>query len=326
MDLKSISFINNNSGLTIKMNKKIILILFAVFLLSLNFVSAVDISLDNYYPTPAEAGDYFNAKLSITNKDEITTDASIKFKPSYPFSLDPGEDEEVIIDNLGPGSTVTRNFKIRVDAGAKEGDNSLIFQYKDCPGCVWKEKNVLVTVMEAQTMFDVVLQELNAEGVFIAIANIGKNPANAVTVRIPEQEYFKTKLISAQIVGNLESGDYTLVGFQILPKSEQQVSSGQQLSRENRQQNVVDIEKELFIQIDYTDPLGIRRSITEKVLLSPSALSKISSESATSTASNLKSQRTSTWKNTWFWVSLILIIVLLRNKILKLYRRLRHKF
>ena len=82
--------------------KKNILYLFLVILISvfsLNIVSAgVTVSVDSYYPTPSEAGDYFNIILKITNTGESATNAVIKFKDSYPFSLDPGEEKEITIN------------------------------------------------------------------------------------------------------------------------------------------------------------------------------------------------------------------------------------
>ncbi len=272
--------------------------LITLVLITLGAVNAgVDVSLDTYYPSPVQAGDYFTAQLRIANNDaSAKTDAAIKFKPSYPFSLDPGEQEEITITNLEAGSVVTREFKIRADSGAKEGTNDLKFQYKDCPGCVFLDKSVPIIVIEAQTTFDVVLQEINQDGVFIAISNIGKNSANAVTVRIPEQANFATKLISASIIGNLASGDYTLVGFQLTAKTKDQ--------------------KELSIQIDYTDPLGIRRSTVKKISLDPAALTKVNSTAATAAKTTTKSF----YKDTWFWVALILVVIIFRKTILRRIR------
>lgn len=286
------------------MKKSIALILIMV-LLGLGTANAsVELSVNNYYPMPVEAGDYFNVFLKVANTGASSTDSIIKFKPSFPFSVDNNATSEETITNLDAGSAVTKKFKIRVDAGSKEGDNSLIFQYTDCEGCNWKEKSVPITIIEAQTTFDIVLQEINEEGIFIAIANIGKNSANAVTVRIPEQENFKTQLVSASIVGNLESGDYTLVGFQIIPKSKDSE------------------EKELLIQIDYTDPLGIRRSVSESLMLSPNVLTEMSSKQTTVSTTTKNGTKTSFFSGFWFWILIIIVSVKFG---IKLYKKFKHK-
>ncbi|MDD5178128.1 MAG: hypothetical protein PHT54_02505 [Candidatus Nanoarchaeia archaeon] len=308
------------------MIKKNILLFAGIFLLSLTAVSAsVEISATSYYPTPAEAGDYLNVQLKVINKGDSSTDAVVRFKETYPFTMDPGDEAEVTIEGLEEGSMATQKFKIRVDSGAKEGENPLTFEYKDCPGCVWKEKSVPITVIEAQTTFDVVLQELNTEGVYLAIANIGKNTANAVTVRIPEQEYFATDIISASIVGNLESGDYTLVGFQIVPKTTQPASTStdekEPVGRGNMGSSVSQEEQNLKVQIDYTDPLGERRTVYETILISPSSLM---STSATIDATVMKSAKSSFFSNViWFWVVVVLVLGFIGKKYV--YPKLKKK-
>jgi len=297
------------------MKNKIILIFFVLIssFLSMSLVNALDISIENYYPTPVEAGGYFTVWIRVmNNEDNIVENTGIRFKESYPFSLDPTEQKEITINKLEAKSSITKQFKIRVDKEAKEGGNDIAFEYKACAGCVWEEKSMSITVVEFQTMFDTVLQEITTEGTFIAIANIGKNPANGITISIPEQEYFKTDLISASIVGNLESGDYTIVAFKILPK-----------------QKGIDEQKELVVQIDYTDPFGVRRTTIKKVLLNPSSLSRISASGTglqTRTGAQTTSIFSSLLTNMWFWVSLILGIILLIKPIKRLYRRLRLKF
>ena len=310
-------------------HKKILTTFFVIlaFILGLGIVSAIDVSVDNYYPAPVEAGEYLNVWLKVTNLGSSDAqNAVVKIKQAFPFSLDPGEPEEVVISSIKAGGFVIEKFKIRVDGGAAEGDNKLTFQYADYQGDSWKEKTVPITVVESQTSFDVVLQELNEEGVFIAIANIGKNPANAVTIRIPEQENFKTQTVSASIVGNLASGDYTLVGFQILPKSEiQRTMPSEGVSAEGRQQTRQQTtleEQNLLIQIDYTDPLGIRRTIFKEIPLSPSSLLSVSSGLGTSTTGTGSFNRsttssTSLLKDVWFWISIGLIVLMIGAKVYK---------
>lgn len=293
-------------------NKFILIILILIgVILSTSLVNAVDISIENYYPTPVEAGDYFNIWLKITNNGDNTAEGcGIRFKQAYPFSLDPGDEEEKIVDELKPISSVTKRFKIRVDKEAKEGDNNVAFEYKSCTGCSWIEKSMPITVMEFQTMFDVVLQEVSTDGVFIALANIGKNPANAITVSIPEQDYFRTDLTSASIVGNLDAGDYTIAAFKVIP-----------VERSNEK-------KELYVQIDYTDPFGVRRTVVEKVLLNPSKLIGIGvSETGTNgEINNMKfgrtSQSSSFYTNIWFWLFMLAVLfIIFQKKIYKIIKK-----
>ena len=147
-----------------------------------------------------------------------------------------------------------------------------------------------------------------------------------MTIRIPEQENFKTQTVSASIVGNLASGDYTLVGFQILPKSEiQRTMPSEGVSAEGRQQTRQQTtleEQNLLIQIDYTDPLGIRRTIFKEIPLSPSSLLSVSSGLGTSTTGTGSFNRsttssTSLLKDVWFWISIGLIVLMIGAKVYK---------
>ncbi|MFH1332056.1 MAG: hypothetical protein ABIH63_02105 [archaeon] len=280
-------------------------------LLSIGLANALDINVDNYYPTPVQAGEYFTIWIRVTNNENNPVENSaIRFKESYPFSLDPTEQSEVVISKLDAKSAVTKRFKVRVDEQAKEGDNSIAFEYKDCAGCLWKEKTMPITVVESQTSFDVVLQEITTEGVFIAIANIGKNPANAITVSIPEQENFKTDMTSAAIVGNLESGDYTITSFKVSPT-----------------QRGTAEKQDLTVQIDYTDPFGTRRTAVKQVSVNPASLIGVGSTTDTTGTRTFGAGgsmgTTSFLGNTWFWVSVVLAILLMVGQVRKFLGRRR---
>jgi len=288
-----------------------------IFILGLVSVSAIDISVDNYYPTPVEAGDYVNVWLKVSNRGSNDVEkATIMLEQSYPFSLDPGEPTEIVIEKISAESFTIQKFKIKVDAAAVEGDNTLTFKYSDFAGSPWKSKSIPITVVESQTTFDVVLQEVTEEGIFIAVANIGKNPANAVTVRIPEQEDFKTNMVSASIVGNLESGDYTLVSFDISGKGVQKTLTDETKDNSksgfDRSQMNFDDKKDLSVQIDYTDPLGLRQSVFKAISLSPTALNmaSLSSDSLKSGKMGADGNSSSFFSGTWFWISIVLTVLL----------------
>lgn len=301
------------------MKNKIIFLTAFILLSSLflvNIASAIDVDVDNYYPTPVTAGEYFNIWLKVSNNDNTEANGVVvKLKQSYPFLVDPGDEEGTTINNIPQGGFSLVKLKVRVDSGALEGDNDITFQYKDCPNCVWKEKTVSVSVQETKTSFDIVLQELNSDGVYIAIANIGKNSANAVTVRIPEQDDFKTGTISSSIVGNLASGDYTLVSFTITPKSATTSSTPQSGQVKT---NVPNEEKDLKVQIDYTDTSGVRRTSFGTVKLNPSSLTSFSSTTGTTN----KTQSNSAFKDIWFWGVVILLVFIIGKEI---YRRKKQK-
>jgi hypothetical protein len=72
-------------------------------------------------------------------------------------------------------------------------------------------------------------------------------------VKIPNQESFVVSGTNGQMVGNLESGDYSIVSFSV--------------SKVGRSAS------DLTIEIDYTDSIGERRTILKQVQLNSQVLS-----------------------------------------------------
>jgi hypothetical protein len=199
-----------------------------------------------YKPYPANPGEYITLWVKAENfGTELTENAVFELMPEYPFSLDSNENPIKEYGKIA-SEPVVMEYDIRVDKDAVEGANELKLRYKGGPKEDWDTKTFKITVEDAQTDFDVVIQETSDGEISLALANTGKNVAYSVIVRIPEQESFKAVGTNGQMVGNLEDGDYTLVGFEITSKA--------------RQGN-----EPLKIQIDYTDEIGERRSVVKEV-------------------------------------------------------------
>lgn len=267
---------------------KKILLIFLMMLFSISIVSAAThVQLMRYDPIPAQAGEYVDVWIKLQNKGDSTLEgAAIKFKPSYPFSLDPTEKEEIKLGTLESGQFSVQKYKIRVDKGAVEGENIINFEYKECSSCIKQEISQIINVIEAHTDFEIVVQELSKEGTSIAIANIGKNPANSITLKIPEQEDIEVKGISSTIIGNLHSGDYTIATYNLIPKK---------------------YENKLNVEIHYTDSLGERHKIVKTIQFMP--------KSEFYEIYNKLHGIGETGINIWFWITIILIAYIVIKKI-----------
>ncbi|MBU5689491.1 MAG: hypothetical protein KQA41_04720 [Candidatus Aenigmarchaeota archaeon] len=214
----------------------------------------LQVKLLNQDPYPAEPGNYVKIVFEVTGIENPTCNgASLKIMPEYPFYLDQDSDSVQTIKGGYISEFKTSwlaGYKLRVDKNALTGDYQLKIQYQ--PGQKINEnaiqKTFPIKVEDVQTKFDVIVQDQSSNIVSLGIINVGKNTANSVIVKIPEQENFMTTGISEQIIGNLAAGDYTLVSFDIMPKK-----------------NTSRISNELTVQIDYTDILGERRSTTKNV-------------------------------------------------------------
>ena len=113
------------------------------------------------------------------------------------------------------------------------------------------QKDFNITITDVQTDFDVVIQEASGTQVSIGIVNIGKNTANSLIVRIPQQENFRASGTSEQIVGNFAAGDYTIVSFNIISIARN--ARNATLPRNFTQFSSQNASQPLKIQIDYTD-------------------------------------------------------------------------
>jgi hypothetical protein len=270
-----------------------------------------------YEPYPVNPGEYFDlwVKVQDTSSSPVEN-ATFELVPEYPFSLDSNEDAVRTYGQLTSEPAVL-HYKVRVSKDAVEGTNEIKLRYKLGESDSWASSTFDIEVAEARTDFDVVVQEISGSDVSIAIANIGKNDADSVVVRIPEQEDFEAAGTSGQMVGNLAAGDYTLVGFEITGKNAGNLNVRVGNGADNGRTHVVNVtveknpaqKKTLELQIDYTDAIGERRSITKEV---PFAMGNNLAANSTSSGfagrfnstSSIKSIYT-TW---WFWIIIIVVL------------------
>jgi len=208
----------------------------------------------NQNPTSAEPGGYVDLLFKIENwGTKNAENVTFELLPEYPFSLDPGVSA---IQELGTIKGLQRGdnafllkYKVKVDKDAVDGDSEIKLKYSEGSGAAYSTQTFNVTISNPRTDFDVFMQDSTT----IVIANIGANTAYSVIVKIPAQENFRVTGTAASIIGNLNAGDYTLTTFQMTPtRSITNVSSVR--------------ERNLTVEISYTDLLGIRRTIQKDVL------------------------------------------------------------
>ena len=254
-----------------------------------------------YEPYPVNPGEYFTLWIKAENMGKLTQNATFELIPKYPFSLDSNEDSIKVYGKLTSEEPVVMEYKVRVDKDAVEGSNKIEMKYSiDGDESYWIYKEFEIEIDDAQTDFDLVIQEVNEEEFSIAIANTGKNVAYSVIVRIPEQESFQTTGTNGQMVGNLEDGDYTLVGFDISRKRSAD-------------------EKNLKVQIDYTDEIGERRSVVKEIDYNAEETNGFAAgveipegmtqeEFRASRRNNMMQTQTAIYQKWWFWAIIIAVL------------------
>jgi hypothetical protein len=210
--------------------------------------SSIQVSSLKYEPYPVNPGEYFNIwiKAYIPPTELGINYAKFELVEEFPFSLDSNEDS--IREYEGVSGNVLMSFKIRVDEDAVEGVNNLKLYVSSNKYLDTSRVEIFeISIADSQTDFDLVVQDLTDSEISLAIANIGKNTANSMIIRIPEQQDYRIIGTNGQMIGNLESGDYTIVGFSLISTSKG--------------------DGNLTIQIDYTDNIGERRSVLKEVQL-----------------------------------------------------------
>ena len=154
------------------------------------------------------------------------------------------------IMSLDIGESAELNYRVIANTDADPGlyKLNLILEYDDPITSELKQINDVAGVyVGGSTDFDVAFSENSKGETSFTIANIGSNPAYSISVIVPEQKEWKLKGPNSVMVGNLNTGDYTITGFNIIPLSE-------------KSKIPIDIE------ISYTDTTG-KRSIVKKVVV-----------------------------------------------------------
>jgi hypothetical protein len=294
--------------------KKLLFLLILVGVLSVNSIVSAeiittksgsiiykDVSLKttfvNQDPYPAEPNAYVNLVFKLENwGTEKAENTVFELLPEYPFSLDNGVSATKELGTINGVQTNQNAFlikyKVRVDKDALDDESEIgvkcTYNYAAENGAVVTDK-FNVTVSNPRTDFDVVVQDSTAGTTTLAIANIGANTGYSLIVRIPEQQNFGVTGTSANIIGNLNAGDYTLVSFQITSNTGIANITGKRGNIPPTGGNMTQIRPSfnrtasnismvgggnLAVEISYTDTLGIRRTVQKEVRLDASGTTR----------------------------------------------------
>jgi hypothetical protein len=259
--------------------------------------SFVEVTKLRYESYPVSPGDYFTIYIQAQKTGTVNTNVKFELLEEYPFSLDSNEDPIRTFNNLN-NEPVVLEYKVRVDDSAVGGENVLKLRQGGSGATVIREFDIIVE--DVQTSFDAVVQDNTNSELSIALANIGQNDANAAIVRIPEQEGVVVSGTSGQMIGNLEQGDYTVVGFTLSGKA-----------------------SSFNMQIDYTDSIGIRRSEIIEIPLSGSGSAVVVSGGtpdvnfANRSRPQVGATVTTSWTTYLVWIFVLVVLGFISYKYVK---------
>jgi hypothetical protein len=303
----------------------LISIIFILIFVSISLVNAEssscnpEIKLINQDPSPAIPNSYVKVIFEVTGLENCGNGYAVRLNPEYPFSLDSNSSAGSTIEGnpyvVGYKNTWMIPYQIRVAGDALDGDYSLRLDYhegNDNSFVNYAEEIFNITIQDSRTDFDAVIQETSGNDVSIAIANVGKYTANSVVVRIPEQDSFRVTGTDGQMVGNLESGDYTIVGFTVSPQG----AFSRNASRTNQQTTPQPSSSKLKFDIYYTDNIGERRVVNMELPLSMGNSTIGVGNGVGNFANRRTTQNSSSWYSalysSWIiWVVILGILVVL---------------
>ena len=244
-----------------KVKKKVIFSLFLIIIGLPIFASAatacnLDAELINQDPYPALSGGYVEVLFQISGiGSDCENGAIAELILDYPFSLD-GRDSSRILKSstyVGYGHSSYWNilYKIRIDPNAIEDDYEVELRYSDgnnLYGGSYIFKKFNITVEDGRTDFELHVKDykISDRNLVFEILNVGNQDIEALTVEIPQQDNIIVKGSNRNIVGDLDSNEYTTADFEAIPS-----------------------EGEITINLIYTDSTNERRSVQKTVYYDP---------------------------------------------------------
>jgi len=269
------------------MKKRILSVLFAfVILLSLAFISAatcnLDVSMINQDPYPAIPGDYVKVVFQIDGVENPECGKiSFELLEQYPLIFDPTLNPITSIDagayHKDYSSFLIAPYKVRLDENALDGDTPIEIQYKTGFNQAYISKQFNLNVEDSRADFEVYIKEYNptTKEIIFEILNTAKSDVQSLTVEIPKQNNIVVKGSNTNIVGDLDSNDYTTASFEAVP------SAG-----------------EITLKIAYTDTINQRRYLEKTITFEPDYFQDRTNGKA----------KVSTWLYL-FWILLIFVVV-----------------
>lgn len=158
------------------------------------------------------------------------------------------------IGSLSPGDETEIRFTLLVDSQAQTGVYNIPLKIS---GMNYSSSDYIGMGVAGITDFELSYQE-SGSNFLLSVSNIGVNPARAVSVELPAQYSFKVFGSTTQVIGNLNSGDYTSANFQV-----SQIGGS-----------------DMVIRILYTDAGGVRRTLEKKLPVKLSGGTATSKETA----------------------------------------------
>lgn len=224
-------------------------------------------------------GKQSSLKFTINNLGNAPLrDLTFNWDNDQNIILPVGSDNTRYIKYIDIGNGTDLEYQVIADTNAQPGlyKLNLHLSYDDSFSNQTKTISTFAGVyVGGGTDFDIAFSD-NANGIMsFSVANIGSNPANSVSVVIPEQPGWSVSGTNSVIIGNLNKGDYTVASFK-LQSSISNMSSQNRVARNNSNSQGRPMQRSMngstnsssdtmLVQIAYTDTMGERTVVQKEV-------------------------------------------------------------
>ncbi|MBU1976262.1 MAG: COG1361 S-layer family protein [Nanoarchaeota archaeon] len=221
-----------------------------------------------------------------------------------------GSDNTKHIKSIDIGESAEVEYQVIADTNGDAGlyKLDLHLSYNDpSSGTTTTISTIAGIYVGGGTDFEVAFSDSSAGETSFSIANVGSNPANSVSVIIPNQEGWRVTGSNNVIIGNLNTGDYTVASF-TLQQSSRGMGNIQNVSREimGSRPNTP-----LTVQIAYTDTMGNRNTVEKDVEMTSQSTLTTAVTDATQVMNFQRRgmQQQSFWsKSKWYLIVLVVVI------------------
>jgi hypothetical protein len=209
-------------------------------------------SLINQDPYPAIPGDYVKLVFQVSGVEDANCEgAKFEVTQNYPFSLDLNDTQKTLDSSTwttGFNSFWNVPYNVRIDNNAMDGDAEIEVRYGLLGTQGGYSKKFNITIKDSRSDFEVFVKDYKptTKIMTLEVLNIGENDVRALTLEIPNQDHIKIKGPSRNIVGDLDSNEYSTADFEI-------ASGGGNIE----------------VNILYTDNIHVRRNLTKTLIFEP---------------------------------------------------------
>ncbi len=226
-------------------------------------------------------------KFTINNVGNAPLrDLTFSWSNDQNIILPVGSDNTKYINYIDIGNSSELDYQVMADTNAVPGlyKLNLYLSYEDSMSNQTKTLTTTAGVyVGGGTDFDVAYSDNSNGQMSFSVANTGSNPANSVSVIIPNQPGWSVSGPNTVIIGNLNKGDYTVASFRLQsPLSYMNSQNGTGRTNANfqgsnsdlqggnanfqgRQRSMNSSSGTVHVQIAYTDTMGVRNVVDKYV-------------------------------------------------------------